>query len=97
LEIPDLIVTLPVANAKTWVDWHQDFVINGNSSANKEKNGTLELLGSNLQDVLFTLTFRHLGITRLTRQMPASGEGVARVKAEMYCEEIAFEPGTASA
>ncbi len=97
LEIPNLIVTLPVANGKTWVDWHQDFVINGNSSANKEKNGTLELLGSNLQDVLFTLTFRHLGITRLTRQMPASGEGVARVKAEMYCEEIAFEPGTASA
>ena len=97
LEIPDLVVTLPEANAKTWVDWHEDFVVRGNSLADKEKNGTLEILGPNLKDVLFTLTFRHLGITRLTRPMPASGEGIARVKLEMYCEEMAFQPGTAPA
>ena len=89
LEIPRLIVTLPKTHAHTWIAWQEDFVIKGNSSPDKEKTGTLEILSASLKDVLFTLTFRHLGLAGLS-YLSESGQGIARLKASMYCEEIAF-------
>ena len=37
--------------------------------------------------MLFTLTFKHLGIFKLTpEKVEAGSENIRRVKAEMYCE-----------
>ena len=92
LEIPNLVITFPESHADDFYKWHEDFVIKGNNGDDKEKGGTLEYLSPNLQVVLFTLTFEHLGIFKLMPDKVESGaENLRRVKAEMYCENIKFD------
>jgi phage tail-like protein len=92
LEVPNLVVTLPEAFAQTFYAWHEDFVIKGNNGDDKEKGGTLEYLAPNLQEVLFSITFSHLGIFKLTPEKVEGGsEQIRRVKAEMYCEDMKFD------
>jgi len=92
LEVPNLVITFPESHADDFYKWHEDFVIKGNNGDDKEKNGTLEYLTPNLQEVLFTLTFKHLGIFKLTTDKVESGaEGIRRCKAEMYCEDMAWD------
>jgi phage tail-like protein len=92
LEISNLVITFPESHADEFYKWHEDFVIKGNNNDDKERDGTLEFLNPSLKDVLFTLTFKHLGIFRLTAEKAESGvESLRRVKAEMYCEEMTFD------
>jgi len=92
LEIPNLVITFPESHSDDFVKWHEDFVIKGNNGEDKEKGGTLEYLTPNLQEVLFTITFSHLGIFKLTpEKVEGHSEQIRRVKAEMYCEELKFE------
>ena len=37
LDVPNLAVTLPEASAESFYEWHEDFVINGNSGSGAEK------------------------------------------------------------
>jgi hypothetical protein len=91
LQASNLVVTFPVADAKSFYDWHESFVIKGNSGPGNEKSGTLSYLTPDLKEALFTLTFRGLGIFKLTpEKVEAGGENIRRVKAEMYCKEMAF-------
>jgi len=91
LEIPNLVITFPESHGDSFYKWHEDFVIKGNNGDDKEKGGTLEYLTPNLGEVLFTLTFKHLGIFKLTPDKVESGsENIRRLKAEMYCEDISF-------
>jgi hypothetical protein len=62
-------------------------LIRGNCGQDQEKNGTLEYL-SEQGTVLFTLRLGQLGIFRLA---PERAEGGPRLKAEMYCETMAFD------
>jgi len=98
LEVPNLGVTLPESAAQPFFDWHEDFVINGNNGSGNEKNGMLEYLAPNLADVLFTINFQNLGIFKLApEKVEAGSEQVARVKAEMYCEQMTFKVGKGTA
>jgi hypothetical protein len=91
LEIPNLAITLPQAQADDFYNWHEDFVIKGNNGATKEKNGTLMFLPPDMTEALFTLNLLHLGIFRLAlEETEAAGDGIRRLKAEMYCEEMKF-------
>jgi phage tail-like protein len=95
IEYPNLVITCAESHADDLYKWHEDFVIAGNNSNDKEKGGTLEFLTANLKDVLFTLTFSGLGIFKLTpEKVEAGSENVRRVKAEMYCEQITFKEGS---
>jgi phage tail-like protein len=92
IEFPNLVITLPDAFAKEFYDWHEDFVIKGNAGQESEKGGSLEYLTPDLKTALFTLTFRNLGIFKLSpEKCEASSDQVRRVKAEMYCEEMTFQ------
>ena len=76
--------------------WHEDFVIKGNCTQDKERVGALHYLGSDLKE-LFTLEFSGLGIFSLTPEKHEAGsENIRRIKAEMYCEQISFAPGQGS-
>jgi len=91
LETPNLVVTFSEHTAKSWYDWHKSFVIDGKNHQDQEKSGTLEYLTEDLGATLFKLDFHGLGIFKLTPdKVEAGGEGIRRVKAEMYCEEIKF-------
>jgi len=92
IEFPNLVVTISELGGQTWRDWFEDFVIKGNCGEDKEKMGTLEFLAPNRQDVLFTITFRNLGIFKLApAPMESNSEQVRRFKVEMYCEKMEFK------
>lgn len=94
IEYPNLVVTFAESHADDIYKWHEDFVINGNNTEDKEKGGTLEYLSADRKSVLFTLTFSNLGIFKLTPDKAESGsENVRRVKAEMYCEQVTWKAG----
>jgi hypothetical protein len=91
LRIPNLVVSVAEAHAADFLSWHDDFVVKGNNDDSHEREGRLEFLGANRQDVLFTLSFRGLGIFRVARLKTASGAAaIATVEARMYCEELEF-------
>ena len=95
LDVPNLTVTTLEATAAEFYQWHEDFVIKGINGDDKERGGTLDYLTPDFKEALFTLTFRHLGIFKLTpEKVEAGSESVRRVKAEMYCEDIGFAYGT---
>jgi len=92
LEIPNLVVTLPESHADGWYKWHENVVIKGIHTDSTEKTGTLEFLTTDLKEVLFTVTFAHLCLFKMTPdKVESHNEGIRRIKCEMYCEEIHFE------
>jgi phage tail-like protein len=92
VDVPNLVITLPESHADEFYRWHEDFVIKGNNGEDREKGGTLEYLTPNLNEVLFTLHFYHLGVFKVTADKnEASGEPIRRMKVEMYCEDIRFD------
>jgi hypothetical protein len=92
LEIPNLVITFPESHADDFYKWHESFVIQGNNGDAAEKNGTLEYLDPSLKKTLFTVTFKHLGVFKLTTDKSEAGaESIRRVKAEMYCEEMVWD------
>jgi hypothetical protein len=97
VEVPNLVVTMSESHADAIYNWHDDFVVKGNCSEGNEKHGMLEYLTPNLQEVLFTLEFFHLGVFKVSPdKVEASGEPIRRLKVEMYCEDIRFDFGSAT-
>jgi hypothetical protein len=93
VEFPNLRITLSQASAQSWFDWHESFVVNGNNSDSFERNGSLSLLSIDLKKELSRIDLRHLGVVRVA---PAKREGsgqIARVTAELYCEEMVLSQG----
>src|SRR5262249_13127224 len=60
--VSNLTFTVSEADAQAWVDWHQDFVINGNCTDDKEKNATLTYIDQAQQKELLVITLKHVGI-----------------------------------
>jgi hypothetical protein len=87
LEIGELVLAVS-GDDSDFVAWHKEFVVDGSASAT-EKKGTLELLAPDLKTVLFTLTFAGLGIFNLKHEN-VDPERVPRLRAWIYCEEVAF-------
>jgi len=80
----NLLITLPQGKAKPFADWFQSFVIEGRSTPENEKSGTLEC-------GLFRLDFRGLGPLQMKYdKSDASKDSIDRVMLEMYCQSIAF-------
>lgn len=95
VEFPNLVVTLAAASADTWYDWFEDFLIQGNNGADKEKTGTLEYLSPTLSEVLFTVNFFGLGIFKLEPDNGAqNADNILRLRAEMYVENMTFARGS---
>jgi phage tail-like protein len=92
IDFPNLQISLAEASANDLYSWHEDFVIKGNNTQDKEKGGTLEYLTPDLKTVIFTLTFQGLGIYKLRpEKVEAGSETIRRVKAEMYVEQMTFD------
>jgi len=94
VEIPNLVITTAESHAQTLYDWHEDFVVMGNNGQEQEKTGSLVFLASDSKTELFQLDLHHLGLFRLTAE--EGGEGIRRLKAEMYCEEMTFSYSAAA-
>jgi len=94
IEFPNLTITFAEISAPSWVSWFTDFVINGNSGQEKEKNGRLVFLSPTLQEQLAEIKFFNLGIFKLDSEAgEANSDVIARMTAELYCERMEFKHG----
>lgn len=91
IDFPNLVVTVSEP-ADQIHDWFNDFVIQANSDDSQEKSGTLDFLAPDRTTVLFTLTFKGLGIFSLeSAQNDAGAAAIPRIVAEIYCEKLEFQ------
>jgi|GEM_PF-1098244 len=88
IQTPNLVLTLPQAQAGPFTEWFYQFVVQGQNSDAHERSGTLEFFASDLQTILFVLNFGHLGIFRMSPVPQSQNSPVPLVKVEMYCETM---------
>lgn len=88
IQTPNLILTVPQSQAGPFTQWFYQFVVQGQASDNEERSGTLEFLATDLQTILFTLNFGHLGIFRMSPVSQSQNSPVPLVTVEMYCETV---------
>lgn len=87
LEFPNLVPTFSALDAGPWLDFFEDFVIQGNNGQAEELGGNLELLAPDLKTVLARLQFFHLGIFRLAHEeVEPSTTDIRRFRADLYSE-----------
>jgi hypothetical protein len=85
VDFPDLRITLAEANAKTWVDWHESFVVKRKEVA--EKTGSLVFLSPDRKSELGRVRFFALGIHRLASERGGSTT-IRHLVAQLYCERM---------
>ena len=96
VEFPNVRITLSASSAAGWTAWHNDFVVQGHNDDAHEKSGTLTFLTPDFKTELAHLELHHLGIIRLTPDTSAGGQvsqQIARVTAELYCEQMELSFG----
>ena len=94
IDFPNLRISLSESSAKAWIEWHEDFVIKGNSGEANEKNGSLTFLASDLKTELATINFFNLGIFSLSLDdSDDPADQIKRFTAELYCEHMEFHYG----
>jgi hypothetical protein len=87
LEVGELVVSIPGVDGDGFIEWINDFVVDGGWQSANEKTGKLELLSSDLKTVVFTMTFAGLGIFGL-QQESGDAQRAARWRASMYVEKV---------
>jgi hypothetical protein len=97
IQFPSLRITISMSGADSWVDWYEDFVLNGNKGPAAERSGSIALLGPNLSDELARVDLSGLGIFRLTtdKDEDAPQDQIPRLTAHLYCEQMTLVPGGA--
>jgi hypothetical protein len=92
VEIPNLKVTVSMADAKPWEDWHRSFVIEGNCGEDAELDGAITFLGPDPSEELCRIDLLNVGIISLDPWgQGADKEEVSRFNAELYVEAMKFE------
>ena len=87
-EYPLIRMTMPLASAAGWIDWHNRFNVRRESTAT-ERSGSISFLTSNFASVRARLDLFGLGIVSVS-SIPSTGKFVA----ELYCERMALVRGT---
>lgn len=89
LKVPNIKLTISMADIDEWAKWHYDFVVMGNCSDDREKSAALTFLAPDLKEELCTIDFSHVGIISLEQAaVEANKEEVARFTVELYAEEM---------
>ncbi|MFL5402468.1 MAG: phage tail protein [Gemmatimonadales bacterium] len=89
LNFPNLKVTLSESSSQGWWDWYNDFLIQGNNTEDKERNGSIVYLDPSLKVELGRINLYNCGIFGLApKKMEAGADGIRRVEADLYCEKM---------
>lgn len=98
VEVPNLKLTISMADIEDWRDWHQSFVIDGKCAESDELTGAITFLGPDLKEPLAEIQLDHVGIISLQgAKSEANTETVARFEVELYVEAMKFEYSVADA
>lgn len=90
IEFPNLVVTTQQSHAQSWYDWHEDFVIKGNCTDDREKTGSLTFLTQDLKNELARIDFFGLGIFKTSDDALDTDGTPGMVTFSMYCERMVF-------
>jgi phage tail-like protein len=96
IKFPNVKLTLSAEFDEAFQAWFEDFVINGNCDASKEKTATLVYKDQTRTKDLCTLNFMGCGIFKITSNaLKNNADELAVTTVEMYCESIqaAFSAG----
>ena len=66
IEIPNLKLTISTADIQPWLEWHKDFVIDGNATDGDELTGSITFLAPDLEEELATIELSNIGIIKLS-------------------------------
>jgi hypothetical protein len=92
LEFPNLRLTLSEANAQTWYDWLNDFLVLGRNGQDKERDGAIVYLSQDLKTELGRINLFSCGIFGLEPvKTEAGSESIRRVAADLYCERMQLQ------
>ncbi|ACY16159.1 phage tail protein [Haliangium ochraceum] len=92
LTVPNIKLSISMADIGPWADWHKSFVIDGKCTDSDEKTASLVLLGPDLNEELVRINFNHVGIISLEQDgLEANSENVARFSVELYAEEMVID------
>ncbi len=91
VEVPNLKLTISMADIEDWQQWHRTFVIGGQCAEEDELTGAITFLGPNMEDELAIIELHNVGIISLEQaQSEANKEEVARFEVELYVEQMKF-------
>ena len=77
------------------IDWHRTVIVEGKKDINAEREGFLEYLAPNHEDVLFTVNFERMGIHSLDVEKGQANESsIKRVKVTMFVESMTLDYGS---
>lgn len=92
LTVPNLKVSLSMADVDAWAAWHKSFIIDGKCTDADELSGSITLLGPDMTEELAIVNLAHVGMISMEQQaLEANAEQVARFDVELYVEEMHFE------
>jgi len=90
--VPDLKVSVSMADYDQWQQAAKSWFIDGNHLAGNEMQGSLVLLGPNMKDTIGTVEFKNCGFKKFSKQtLEANSEKIARFDAEFYVEGMTFK------
>ncbi|HEX4794931.1 MAG TPA: hypothetical protein VH370_14115 [Humisphaera sp.] len=98
-ELSNIVFYVAANDAQAFLDWHEDFVMKGNNSNDKEKTLTLELKAPDLTTTLLTFNASGVGIVsaKYTTPSAAGSDAIMRLRVEVYAEKMTLDPGKTSA
>ena len=92
VEVPNLKVTISMADVEAWQTWHRNFVIDGLCSEGDELEGSITFLGPDLKEPLAEIQLFNVGLISLQQaKQEANKEEVARFEVELYVEKMTFD------
>jgi hypothetical protein len=94
LQFPTIVLYVSESRSESIAKWHEAFVVSRSGPDNKERNGRIEALTANAQQVVYTLELKNLGITHFEPEALAAEDKSRRIRVEMYVDQIQFKPGT---
>jgi hypothetical protein len=91
VEVPNLTLTISMADIRSWQDWFRSFVIEGQCSDADELTGAITLLAADLRNELAEIELHNVGIISLQQfEQEAAGNRGACFTVELYVEKMTF-------
>jgi len=90
--VPDIKFSISMADYDAWADEAKKWFIDGKHLAENEMEGSIELLGPDMSQVVGTISLKNCGFKKFSKgALEANSEKIARFDVEMYVEHMTFE------
>jgi hypothetical protein len=85
--VSNVILYVPESDAQSFLQWHEQFVVQGKNSDDQEKSMTIDVMDASTKNAVLTLQLDNVGIVSAKREGGEAGsEQITTVRVEMYAE-----------